>query len=115
MPTECHHPLTKRPRRPGAERRLTRQWARRGIGPADDRAAAALLDEFVTRMCDRGVFSGAVAVARGGAVIYERACGLASRAFGAPNRVDTKFNLGSMNKMFTAVSIAELVAAEFTD
>jgi CubicO group peptidase (beta-lactamase class C family) len=33
---------------------------------------------------------------------------LASRAFQAPNRLDTKFNLGSMNKMFTAVAVAQL-------
>jgi len=79
--------------------------------PRDDRDATVILDGYVTRMCDRGIFSGVVAVARGGVVVYERACGLASRAFGVSNRVDTKFNLGSMNKMFTAVSIAQLVEA----
>jgi CubicO group peptidase (beta-lactamase class C family) len=79
--------------------------------PRDMREAIAILDGYVSRMCDRGLFSGAIAVARRTTVIYERACGLASRAFGVPNRVDTKFNLGSMNKMFTAVSIAQLVDA----
>jgi CubicO group peptidase (beta-lactamase class C family) len=34
---------------------------------------------------------------------------MANKDFPAPNRVDTKFNLGSMNKMFTAVAIAQLV------
>jgi CubicO group peptidase (beta-lactamase class C family) len=79
--------------------------------PKDDREAAAVLDGYVTRLCDRGVFSGTVAIARRGATVYEHTCGLASRAFGVPNRIDTKFNLGSMNKMFTAVSIAQLVGA----
>jgi CubicO group peptidase (beta-lactamase class C family) len=79
--------------------------------PHDEHEAIAILDGYVKRMCDRELFSGVVAVARGGSVVYERACGLASRAFGVPNRVDTKFNLGSMNKMFTAVSIAQLVEA----
>ena len=82
-----------------------------GSPPKDDREAAAVLDGYVARMCERGLFSGAVAVARGNKVIYEHACGLASRAWSAPNRVDTKFNLGSMNKMFTAVAIAQLVDA----
>ena len=38
------------------------------------------------------------------------AYGSANKDFGAPNKTDTKFNLGSMNKMFTtAVSIPQLV------
>lgn len=43
---------------------------------------------------------------------------MANRAFQASNRLDTKFNLGSMNKMFTGVAIAQLAAAgrlAFTD
>ena len=37
------------------------------------------------------------------------AFGEANKDFGVPNALDTKFNLGSMNKMFTAVTIAQLV------
>lgn len=47
-------------------------------------------------------------VAKDGMPILKKAYGLASRAYNVPNRIDTKFNLGSMNKMFTAVAIAQL-------
>ena len=52
---------------------------------------------------------GSVVVARNGKPIFQNAYGLASKAYNIPNRIDTKFNLGSMNKMFTAVAIAQLV------
>ncbi|MFN2419785.1 MAG: serine hydrolase domain-containing protein, partial [Gemmatimonadota bacterium] len=31
------------------------------------------------------------------------------KAFGVPNQTDTKFDLGSMNKMFTAVTVARMI------
>ncbi len=85
-----------------------------GVRPAPvrnglDGESVAALDSFVTAQCASDAFSGAIAIAKEGTVVYERACGLASRAFNVPNRIDTKFNLGSMNKMFTAVAIAQLV------
>jgi CubicO group peptidase (beta-lactamase class C family) len=49
-----------------------------------------------------------VLIAKNGKPILERAYGLASKGFNIPNRTDTKFNLASMNKMFTAVAIAQL-------
>jgi CubicO group peptidase (beta-lactamase class C family) len=55
-------------------------------------------------------FSGSVVVAKDGAPFFEDACGLADIAHQAPNKVDTRFNLGSMNKMFTAVATGRLVA-----
>ncbi len=55
-----------------------------------------------------GEFSGAILIASMGKPIYQQAFGLASIAYQVPNRIDTKFNLGSMNKMFTAVAIAQL-------
>lgn len=64
----------------------------------------AYLDERAA--ADR--FSGAVLVAKDGTPMFARAYGLASKAFDVPNRVDTKFNLGSMNKMFTAIAVAQL-------
>lgn len=63
----------------------------------------------VERGCELDAFSGAVLIARGDDVLFENACGEASKRFGVPNNVDTKFNLGSMNKMFTAVAIIRLV------
>ncbi len=54
-------------------------------------------------------FSGTVLLARSDTVLYRGAFGPANRDFGVPNRVDTKFNLGSMNKMFTSVAIAQLI------
>lgn len=54
-------------------------------------------------------FSGVVLVARGDRVLVHVAHGRAEQAFAAENRLDTRFNLGSMNKMFTAVAVAQLV------
>jgi D-alanyl-D-alanine carboxypeptidase len=71
-------------------------------------SAFAELGAFVDSLASRDRFSGAVLVARDGAVLFARAFGLASRGFGVPNRVETRFNLGSMNKMFTGVAIAQL-------
>ena len=56
-------------------------------------------------------FSGVLLVARGDEVLLQRAWGLADRAAGTPVTLDTKFRLGSMNKMFTAVAVLQLVEA----
>lgn len=56
-------------------------------------------------------FSGAVLVARGDTLIHAQAVGLADRRTGRANTLDTPINLGSMNKMFTAIAIAQLQAA----
>jgi CubicO group peptidase (beta-lactamase class C family) len=65
----------------------------------------AALDEAA----ERSEFSGALLVARDGAVLFEEAYGSADRTNGTPNTVGTRFNIGSMNKMFTAVAILQLV------
>ncbi len=77
-------------------------------GPLTLDEAVQRLDAFVTRMAEADAFSGAVLLAKDGRVVYERAVGEANKAWKTPNRIDTKFNLGSMNKMFTAVAIAQL-------
>jgi CubicO group peptidase (beta-lactamase class C family) len=67
------------------------------------------LDSFAKKLAAADVFSGSILLARNGEVVYKGAFGTANKDFNVPNRVDTKFNLGSMNKMFTAVAIAQLV------
>jgi CubicO group peptidase (beta-lactamase class C family) len=54
-------------------------------------------------------FSGVVLLARGGRPIFQKAYGLASQEYNTPNRIDTKFNLGSINKIFTQIAIGQLV------
>ncbi len=54
-------------------------------------------------------FSGVVLISQPKAAPYLKAWGLASREFGAPNRTDTKFNLGSINKIVTKTAIAQLL------
>ena len=56
-------------------------------------------------------FSGAILVARDGRVLFSHAYGLADRERQIPNTLRTRFRIGSMNKMFTAVAILQLVEA----
>ncbi len=54
-------------------------------------------------------FSGVVLVAQGEQVLVHEARGLASQEFAAANLAATRFNLGSLNKVFTRVAIGQLV------
>lgn len=56
-------------------------------------------------------FSGVVLVAKGERIIFNRAYGMAEQSFNVPNNLTTKFHLGSMDKMFTGVAVAQLVQA----
>ena len=74
----------------------------------------AMIDEFdayVQRLSKRGTFSGSILIAKNQQVLYKTAHGLASRRYNIENDIQTKFNLGSMNKMFTSVGILQLVEA----
>jgi CubicO group peptidase (beta-lactamase class C family) len=73
-----------------------------------DAEMAKELEAFMQKLAGADLFSGAVLLAKDGKPIYQKAFGIANKDFNAPNRIDTKFNLGSMNKMFTAVAIAQL-------
>lgn len=67
------------------------------------------INTYVELLCKKEVFSGAVLVAKGERILYKQACGEASKRFHVPNNIETKFNLGSMNKMFTSTAIMQLV------
>ena len=83
---------------PGADPRL-----------ASDAELASAVKHYVSALASADAFSGSVLLARDGKVLYSGAFGSANKDFGAPNTIETKFNLGSMNKMFTSVIIAQLV------
>jgi D-alanyl-D-alanine carboxypeptidase len=73
--------------------------------------ALAALSARAEELARKDQFSGAVLVARHGKVLLEKASGRANRRDGTPNTPETKFRLGSMNKMFTAVATLQLVEA----
>ena len=68
----------------------------------------ASLDTYVSAIPD---FSGTVLVAKDGEVQFEKAYGLASRRFNVPNRMSTRFNIGSITKNFTKAAIGQLAQA----
>ncbi|WP_316839016.1 serine hydrolase domain-containing protein [Pedobacter gandavensis] len=72
-------------------------------------ALVADLDQTLKRLAQKDVFSGVVLLAKGDRILYESASGSAIKEAGIKNTLTTKFNLGSMNKMFTAVGIMQLV------
>jgi D-alanyl-D-alanine carboxypeptidase len=70
-------------------------------------ALTAKLDALVKE--DR--FSGAVLIGHRGQLVFEKAVGLANREARTPNTLATQFRNGSMNKMFTATAVMQLVEA----
>jgi CubicO group peptidase (beta-lactamase class C family) len=81
-----------------------------GLGPE--------LESYFNSLATENKLSGVLLVAKDGATISSKAAGVANKATGALIDLNTKFNLGSMNKMFTAVAIAQLAQAgklSFTD
>ncbi|MCB2230777.1 beta-lactamase family protein [bacterium] len=77
-----------------------------------------VIERYLRDQVEKDRFSGAVLLAHDGKVVYSGAFGDACKRYDAPNRTDTKFNLGSMNKMFTGVAICQLAEQgklKFTD
>ena len=68
------------------------------------RKVAALMDELAAK----DAFSGVVLVTHNGKTVFEKAYGLADKEKNIPNNLNTKFNLGSINKIFTRVAIEQL-------
>jgi CubicO group peptidase (beta-lactamase class C family) len=87
--------------------------------PDCDQAIRTRLEQRLRPMlqqrAESGSFSGVVLVACKGQPLFSAAYGDANRAKGQKNTLDTRFNLGSMNKMWTAVAIAQLVEQRKVD
>jgi len=70
--------------------------------------ARAAIDAEISAAAKEERFSGVVAIRRGETPWYERATGSANREAGIANRLETRFNLGSIQKFFTQTVIARL-------
>lgn len=67
------------------------------------------LGKKLDKLCQEDRFSGTLLVAKGEEIWFQRACGEATKSWHIANNLDTRFNLGSMNKMFTSLAIMQLV------
>jgi CubicO group peptidase (beta-lactamase class C family) len=79
--------------------------------PAADPIAAAADAVAAKLIAGKHVPGAAIGVSRGGTVVFERGYGYADVAKRIPVTVDTRFEIGSVTKQFTAACIMQLVEA----
>lgn len=69
----------------------------------------AEIKAYSDKLAKNEVFSGTILLAKGNKVLFTAAHGLASRRYDVKNNLNTMFQIGSMNKMFTSVAILQLI------
>jgi CubicO group peptidase (beta-lactamase class C family) len=72
-------------------------------------SAASQIDHVMQSHAAARDFSGSVLVAREGRILYEHAFGYANLEWKIPNDLQTKFEIGSMTKQFTALLVLQYV------
>jgi D-alanyl-D-alanine carboxypeptidase len=77
-------------------------------GPLTVDGARQAIEADLAGLVKADRFSGAVRVSWHGQLLFEHAYGFADREHQFPNTLETKFNLGSINKVFTKLAIAQL-------
>jgi len=90
----------------------------RGSPRTLDAALARDADAYARRLASADIFAGVVLVAAHDSVLLARAYGAARREPMVLSSTDTRFQLASVSKMFTAVAIAKLIdegRLSFTD
>jgi D-alanyl-D-alanine carboxypeptidase len=79
------------------------------VKPVNEAELIAKLSAAMDKLVADDQFSGAVLLAKDGKPIFEKAYGLASKSYAVANRTDTKFNVGSIDKIFTKIAIGQLI------
>ena len=78
--------------------------------PLSEAGLVQRLGATLDSLAARDEFSGVVLLARQGTPVFQRAYGFADRESKRPNDVETAFNVGSINKLFTGIAIRQLSA-----
>src|SRR5215469_7800353 len=63
------------------------------------------INEYLNRATDSGLFSGSVAVAKDGKILFSRGYGMANLAYDVQNGPQTRFDIGCVSKTFTAALV----------
>lgn len=79
-----------------------------GAGSAADSQLVAQIRAFALDRVATDSFSGVLLLARHDRPLYVLRAGVADRETGAAHRLDTRFNLGSLDKYFTRIAIRQL-------
>ena len=86
-----------------------KDWPKAAVKPNMSQAeAVAAIRPYLEALVQRDVFSGTVLLAKGGDTLFLESYGMANKDFGIPNATDTKYNIGSINKIFTQVALGQL-------
>ena len=89
--------------------RIDEDTGESGVEPAkNDADLISKTGAYVHALAASDDFSGVVLIARNGEPVYQHAWGFADKEKKIPNTIDTKFNIGSMDKSFTALAIHRL-------
>ena len=76
--------------------------------PLTEAEVVTQTENFINELVKNDDFSGVVLIAKNDKPVLAKAFGLANKESNTPNKLDTKFNLGSINKVFTQISIGQL-------
>ena len=79
---------------------------------SQDETTFERLNAYILGVSAAGEFSGVVLVAQDGAIVFERAYGRRDAQIDTPPLPDTRFDLASAGKMFTATAILQLIEAD---
>ena len=69
----------------------------------------ARIGEVITEQTEKSLFSGAVLIQEKGEAVFAGGYGFANKAEAIPNTIDTRFGIASGCKIFTAVSVCQLI------
>lgn len=75
---------------------------------AAERPDFAPLEAQLVTACEAGEFSGVLAVARRGEMLFQHVCGQADPVNGVANTLETRFKIFSTSKYLTAIAILRL-------
>jgi CubicO group peptidase (beta-lactamase class C family) len=75
------------------------------LGRTDAQSRNEQFSQLMTTYHDYNMFDGAVLVAEQGKIVYQEAFGMANREWNIPNKVDTRFMIGSVSKPLTAMLV----------
>jgi CubicO group peptidase (beta-lactamase class C family) len=80
-----------------------------GAAAAPGPELAKSVDAYVAPYAAYHAFSGVILVAKGDAILLERAWGMANYELGVPNTPGTRFRIASITKRFTQIVVTRLV------